>query len=212
MADEAGGLILSSKGISHGGRIARKYTQDGQGAVKDVAPPLEWYNAPEETVSFAVIMEDPDSPDPADPSPNPFVHWVVVNIPPTMKGLPEGFTVKDHDDDDDEASEILEGVNDFKATGYRGPVPSPSEHRYEIHLYALDTKLKVPKKPSRDRVLEAMDGHILAEAQLVATYGAESSLMGHNAFMAPGLPNVSGPGRPNTMKGHNNHMGQIHGR
>jgi len=62
--------------------------------------------------------------------------------------LPEGFTVKDHDNDDDEAGEILEGGNDFKATGYRGPIPSDSEHRYEIHLYALDTKLRVPKKVS----------------------------------------------------------------
>jgi hypothetical protein len=208
MAEE---MILSSKGLSHGGRIPRKYTQDGQGAVKDVSPPLEWYNVPEGTVSLALLMEDPDSPDPANPSPNPFVHWVVVNIPPTMKGLPEGFTVKDHDDDNDEASEISEGVNDFKATGYRGPIPSDSEHRYELRLYALDTKLKVPKKPSRDRVLEAMDGHILAEAQLVASYGMENT-SGHNNYLAPGLPHISGPGRPDTNKGHNNPMGQIHGR
>lgn len=211
MAEEAGVMILSIKGVSSGGRIPRKYTQDGQGAVKDVSPPLEWYEVPEGTESLAVIMEDPDSPDPADPSPNPFVHWVVVNIPPTMKGLPEGFTVKDHDDDKDEASEILEGGNDFKATGYRGPIPSDSEHRYEFRLYALDTKLKVPKKPSRDRVLEAMDGHILAEALLVATYGMENSQAGHNSYLAPGLAHLSGPGRAET-KGHTNAMGQIHGR
>jgi Raf kinase inhibitor-like YbhB/YbcL family protein len=211
MAEEAGGMILSSKAISHGGKIPRKYTQDGQGAVKDVSPPLEWYEVPEGTESLAIIMEDPDSPDPADPSPNPFVHWVVVNIPPTMKGLPEGFTVKDHGNDDDEASEILEGVNDFKSTGYRGPIPSDSEHRYEIHFYALDTKLKVPKKPSRDRVLEAMDGHILAESLLVATFGMENSQAGYNRYMPAGLANLSGPGRANT-KGNSNAMGQIHGR
>jgi len=82
MAEEAGGMILTCKGISNGGRIPRKYTQDGQGAVKDVSPPLEWYEVPEGTVSLAVIMEDPDSPDPADPSPNPFVHWYAhVSIP-----------------------------------------------------------------------------------------------------------------------------------
>lgn len=208
MAEE-GEMTFSSKGISHGGRIPRKYTQVGQGAVKDVSPPLEWYNVPEDTVSLVVIMEDPDSPDPANPSPNPFVHWVVVNIPPTMKGLPEGFTIKDHNDDNDEASEILEGVNDFKATGYRGPIPSGSDHRYELHLYALDTKLRVPKKPSRDRVLEAMEGHILAEVQIEAFYG--SDITGHNNFLAPGLPHISGPGRPET-RGHNHVMGQIHGR
>jgi hypothetical protein len=212
MAEVEGGMILSSKGISNGGRIPRKYTQVGQGAVKDVSPPLEWYNVPEETVSLAIIMEDPDSPDPADPSPNPFVHWVVVNIPPTMKGLPEGFAAKDVDDEDDEAGQIQEGGNDFKATGYRGPIPSASEHRYELHLYALDTKLKVPKKPSRDRVLEAMDGHILAEAQLVASYGTENAHLGHNRYLAPGLTHISGPGRPETMKSHHIPMGQIHGR
>lgn len=63
-------------------------------------------------------------------------------------GLPEGFAAKDVDDEDDEAGQIQEGGNDFKATGYRGPVPSNSEHRYELHLYALDSKLKVPKKVS----------------------------------------------------------------
>jgi hypothetical protein len=129
-----------------------------------------------------------------------------------MKGLPEGFTVKDHGNDDDEASDILEGVNDFKSTGYRGPIPSESEHRYEIHFYALDTKLKVPKKPSRDRVLEAMDGHILAESLLVATFGMENA-QGHNTnkYVPAGLANLSGPGRANT-KGNSNAMGQIHGR
>jgi Raf kinase inhibitor-like YbhB/YbcL family protein len=211
MAEEAGEMVLSIKGISSGGKIPRKYTQDGQGAVKDVSPPVEWYEVPEGTVSLAIIMEDPDSPDPADPSPNSFVHWVVANIPPTLKGLPEGFTVKDHVTDDDEASEILEGVNDFKSTGYRGPVPSDSEHRYELHLYALDTKLRIPKKPSRDRLLEAMDGHILAEALLVTTYGVENAQTGHNRFLPAGLANLSGPGRPNT-KGNSNAMGQIHGR
>ncbi|KAG0569287.1 hypothetical protein M758_6G075300 [Ceratodon purpureus] len=207
MAEGEGGMILSCKGISNGGRFTRKYTQDGQGAVKDVSPPLEWYNVPEETVSLAIIMEDPDSPDPADPSPNPFVHWVVANIPPTMKGLPEGFAVKDVENEDEEAGQILEGVNDFKSTGYRGPIPSPSEHRYEFRLYALDTKLKVPKKPSRERLLEAMDGHILEEAELVATYGMENSHLGHTA---PGVTRSGVAGRANTKS--YNPMGQIHGR
>ncbi|XP_024370705.1 uncharacterized protein [Physcomitrium patens] len=211
MAEE-GTLILTSSAISNGGRIPRKYTQVGQGAVKDVSPPVEWYNVPEGTNCLALIMEDLGSVDPADSTANPFVHWVVVNIPPTMKGLPEGFTTKDVDDERDDASQIQEGPNDFKATGYRGPIPSDTEHRYEFHLYALDSALKVPKKPSRDRVLDAMEGHILADAVLVASYGTEGAHMGHNNYMAPGQPHIAGPGRPEAHKNSYNPMGQIHGR
>lgn len=95
MAEE-GGMILSSKGISDGGRIPRKYTQDGQGAVKDVSPPLEWYSVPEETVSLAIIMEDPDSPDPADPSPNPFVHWYRLSPPFLESKIPGSIIVEEN--------------------------------------------------------------------------------------------------------------------
>lgn len=75
MAAAEEGLYLASKEISHGGRIPRKFTQDAQGAVKDISPPLEWYNVPEEAVSLALIMEGPDAPDPAGPVGNPWVHW-----------------------------------------------------------------------------------------------------------------------------------------
>jgi len=206
-------MYLTIKGMANGGRIPRKYTQDAQGAVKDMSPPIEWYNVPEGTVTLALIMEDPEAPDPNDPAPNPWVHWVVVNIPATMKGLPEGFTTKEVDDEDDELSQIQEGHNDFKVPSYRGPNPPIGEHRYEFQLYALDTKLKVPKKPSRDRVRDAMEGHILAEAMFVGVYGHDNSRPGHeNGFMPPGLGHLAGPGRPETMHNTHNPMGQIHGR
>lgn len=204
------GLYLASKEISHGGRIPRKFTQDAQGAVKDISPPLEWYNVPEEAVSLALIMEDPDAPDPAGPVGNPWVHWVVVNIPSTMKGLPAGFTTKHVDEDNDEIGEIQEGVNDFKVPGYRGPNPPIGVHRYFIKLYALDTKLKVGRKPSRDKVLDAMDGHILAEAELIGTYGKEN-FKSHDGYNAQGeMAHHSGTVHLDRSKGGHNPMSQMH--
>ncbi|CAK9236283.1 unnamed protein product [Sphagnum troendelagicum] len=205
------GLYLTSKEISHGGRIPRKFTQDSQGAVKDISPPLEWYGVPEGTQSLVVIMEDPDVPEPENPIGVPWVHWVLVNIPPTLKGLPAGFTTKEVDSDhDDEFGEIQEGVNDFKVPGYKGPNPPAGLHHYSIKLYALDTKLKVSRKPSRDKVLDAMSGHILDEAELIATYGKENHPTGHHEGDAPygafsGHSEGKGGG-----KGGGNTMGQLH--
>jgi len=209
MEEEGGMLRLTSKEISHGGRIPRKFTQEAQGAVKDISPPLEWYGVPEATQSLVVIMEDPDVPDPANPIGVPWVHWVVVNIPPTLKGLPAGFTTKEVDSEEDgELGEIQEGVNDFKVPGYRGPNPPTGLHSYSIKLYALDTKLKVGRKPSRDKVLDAMSGHILDEAELVATYGKENFVTGRDTYIPRDAPHGVGPGHPEVKGG--NPMGQLH--
>ncbi|BBN16896.1 hypothetical protein MPTK1_7g10210 [Marchantia polymorpha subsp. ruderalis] len=163
MADE---FRVTSTAFGNDGRIPRKHTADGAGAQHDMSPPLQWHNVPEETESLAIICEDvSESPD----STVPFVHWVVVNIPPTLKGLPQGFHHKDVEGQK-EYGDIQEGVNDFKVPGYRGPSPPTGEQRIEFRVYALDSKMNLGKKATKEKLVEAMEGHILAETMLVGHY------------------------------------------
>ncbi|KAL6003300.1 hypothetical protein ACLOJK_023523 [Asimina triloba] len=127
---------LVSPKIEPAGRIPRKYTGDGQGAVKHLSPPLEWYGVPQGTKSLALVVEDIDAPDPSGPI-VPWTHWVVVNIPPTIDGLPEGFSGKE-EEVGGEYGGIKEGNNDWKVPGWWGPKPPTSGHRYRFRLYALD--------------------------------------------------------------------------
>jgi len=198
-------MFLTSKAFTNGGRIPKKHTQEAQGAVKDVSPPLEWHNVPEDAVTLALVMEDPAPTE--SHAVDHWTHWVVCNIPPTLKGLPEGFATKDVDSEDDDLGEIREGVNDFKGHGYHGPNPPSGEHTFEFHLYALDAKLKLPKKPSRDRLMDAMDGHILAEAVLVGHYHKENFQTGRDSYVGPGDAHMSNVGH-GTGKG----GGRQHGR
>lgn len=206
---EEGSMSLASKVLKNGSRIPPRYTQDGQGAKSNMSPPLEWYNVPEETQCLVLIMEDPEPQ--MENSPTSFTHWIVFNIPPTLKGLPENFSTKDHDDEKDELNLIREGLNDFKVPSYRGPNPPTGDHNYEFHLYALDAFPKVPKKPNKDRLLEAMDGHILAEAVLVGHYNKDQ--YGHTGYPnvkgyhPTGVPQYSGPGRAQLKVQHNNTRG-----
>jgi hypothetical protein len=134
-----------------------------------------------------------------------FTHWIVLNIPPTLKGLPENFSTKEHDDDSDELTQIREGMNDFKIPNYRGPNPPVGDHNYEFRLYALDAFPKVPKRPHRDRLMEAMEGHILEEALLVGHYNKDQYGTGNvKGYRANGLPQYSGPGRAQLKSQHNN--------
>lgn len=189
---------LTSSELSPGGRIPRKYTADGQGAKKDLSPPLEWYGVPEGTKSLALVMEDPDAPDPNDPI-VPWTHWVLVNIPPTLKGLPENFSTKDAGEDS-EYSMIKEGYNDWKVPGYRGPNPPVGDHRYEFTLYALDDFINIGNKATKEKLLEAMEGHILGVTQLVCHYNKEKFTTGRDSYMPVGAPNPSGPGFPDVTK------------
>ncbi|KAL7194990.1 hypothetical protein ACSBR1_035245 [Camellia fascicularis] len=137
MANPTDEFRLVSPTIHHLGRVPRKYTGDGQGAKKDWSPPVEWYNLPEGTKN--IDANDPDGPI------VPWAHWVVVNIPPTLRGLPEGFSGKEEEVEGD-YGEIKEGHNDWKVSGYRGPkMPTfghhPPGHRLEFKLYALDEDL-----------------------------------------------------------------------
>ncbi|CAM8913734.1 unnamed protein product [Rhodiola kirilowii] len=149
---------LVSPAIHHEGRLPRKYTDEGQGALKNISPPLEWYNVPQDTKSLALVVQDLDAP---------WVSWIVVNIPPTLKGLPEGFSMKE-EELGKEYEGIKEGVNDFKILGWRSPKLPSHGHRCEFRLYALDDEVHLGHKVTKDKLLDAIEGHVLAEAVLTA--------------------------------------------
>jgi len=150
------GLALSSLVFKEGGTIPAKYTCDGE----DVSPPLRWGEPPVGTQSFALIMDDLDAPG------GVFTHWVLLNVPRDSQGLPEGVPTQAQ-----LSSGALQGKNDFRRIGYGGPCPPPGgPHRYQFTLYALDRSLPLAAGASRKQVLDAMQGHILAQAQLVGTY------------------------------------------
>jgi len=146
------GIEVSSPAFEPGGSIPRKHTGEGQ----DVSPALRWSGLPEETKEIALICDDPDAP-----RTEPWVHWVVYKIPAERTGLPEGG-----------AQEALEGNNDFGAQGYGGPMPPRSHgvHHYHFKIYALDAELEAVAGLTKDRLLEAIEGHILDEGELIGTY------------------------------------------
>jgi len=152
-------LTITSSAFSQNGEISGKYTCDG----KDVSPPLAWSGLPAGTKSLALIVDDPDAPDPAAPKMT-WAHWVLYNIPPGATGLPEGVKSGDL------PKGTKEGLNDWKRTGYGGPCPPIGRHRYFLKLYALDVVLPDLGKATKQEVETAMKGHILASAELVGTY------------------------------------------
>ncbi len=152
-------LLLSSDAFGSGQEIPSRYTCQG----KDCSPPLKWTGAPAGTQSFALIVDDPDAPDPAAPKMT-WVHWVLYNLPAGCHGLAE-----------DAAACALpggsaEGKNDWKRAGYGGPCPPIGRHRYFFKLYALDTQLPDLREPSKTQLEQAMSGHVLAHTQLIGTY------------------------------------------
>jgi Raf kinase inhibitor-like YbhB/YbcL family protein len=152
-------LALTSTAFTPGGSIPRAHTCDGA----DRSPPLAWSGAPAGVKSFALIVDDPDAPDPDAPKMT-WVHWVLYNIPAGVSGLAEGLRPADL------PRGTLEGVNDWKRTGYGGPCPPIGRHRYFHKLYALKTVLPDLGRPTKARLEEAMRGQILAQAELIGTY------------------------------------------
>ncbi len=152
-------LTLTSTAFTHQGAIPRKHTCDGQ----DMSPALAWTGVPPGTKSLALIVDDPDAPDPAAPKMT-WVHWVLYDLPATATGLPEGVRPQALPDG------TREGLNDWKRTGYGGPCPPIGRHRYFHKLYALDTILADLGRPTKTQLERAMQGHILAEAELIGTY------------------------------------------
>ena len=152
-------LVLTSTAFANHGEIPSLFTCQG----KDIAPPLAWSGAPAGTESFALIVDDPDAPDPKAPKMT-WVHWVLYNIPPSFSGLPQAATARDL------PAGTKEGLNDWKRTGYGGPCPPIGRHRYFHKLYALDIVLAELGTPAKAKLEAAMEGHVLAKAELVGTY------------------------------------------
>jgi Raf kinase inhibitor-like YbhB/YbcL family protein len=152
-------LSLKSAAFANDGPIPQRYTCDGAG----VSPPLEWQGVPTDAKSLALIVEDPDAPDPAEPK-TTWVHWILYNIPSTISGLPEDL-VHHH-----MPSGILEGLSDWNKTGYGGPCPPIGNHRYLHRLYALNEMLPDLRRPRKSVLAQAMQGKVVAEAVLVGRY------------------------------------------
>jgi Raf kinase inhibitor-like YbhB/YbcL family protein len=151
-------LTLESSAFRANAEIPRKYTCEGN----DVSPPLAWSGAPDGAKSFALIIDDPDAPDPKAPK-TVWVHWVVYNLPSSTHGLTEGESRK-------MPPGARNGKNDWQRTGYGGPCPPTGRHRYFHKLYALDVELPDLHEPTKAQLESAMKGHILAQAELVGTY------------------------------------------
>jgi Raf kinase inhibitor-like YbhB/YbcL family protein len=148
---------LTSTVFPQGGEIPAKYTCEGQ----DVSPPLAWTGVPPNAKSLVLIVDDPDAPDPAAPKMT-WVHWVLYNIPPGAGSLPEG------------AKQLppgtLQGLNDWKRTGYGGPCPPIGRHRYFFKLYALEAVLPNLGQVPKAKLEAAMKPHVIAHAELIGTY------------------------------------------
>lgn len=155
--DQMAQFTLKSSAFSDGARIPKLYTCDD----RDLSPPLAWSGAPQGTQSFALIVEDPDAPG------GTFIHWVIYNLPGSLTELGEGVPRKERLDNG-----ALQGINDFGFIGYRGPCPPRGKpHRYFFILRALDAQLTLGPGATKAQLEQAMQGHILAEARLMGTYG-----------------------------------------
>lgn len=150
---------LSSSAFAPNGSIPSKYTCEGA----DTSPPLQWSDAPDGTRTFALIVDDPDAPDPAKPQ-RVYVHWVLYDIPASTSKLAENAAKGGL------PSGALQGANDWGKHTYGGPCPPIGRHRYFFKLYALDGKLKALKNPNKAKLEKAMQGHIIGDAQLIGTY------------------------------------------
>ncbi len=150
-------LSITSSVFSHMGDIPARYTCEGE----DISPPLAFSGVPEGARSLALIVDDPDAPDPAAPKMT-WVHWVLYNLPADTAGLEENVRVL--------PAGTMEGTNDWRRTGYGGPCPPLGRHRYFFKLYALDAVLPDLHKPDKAALEEAMHGHVLAHTEIIATY------------------------------------------
>ncbi len=152
-------LALRSSAFAHQGQIPTEYTCEGH----DVSPPLEWRGVPAGTQSLALVVDDPDAPDPRAPQ-TTWVHWILYDIPPTATGLPRDAVTAGF------PPGTREGLNDWKRAVYGGPCPPVGRHRYFFKLYALDTRLGSLGTPGKPEIEEAMESHVLDRAELVGTY------------------------------------------
>jgi len=148
-------ITLSSTAFAAGTSIPADYSCKG----RSVSPPLAWKDSPAGTKSFALIMDDPDAPM------GTFVHWVIFNIPASSSGLPEAVLTNGQLGDG-----TLQGNNGAGRVGYTGPCPPSGTHRYFFKLYALDNLLALSSGADKDQLLKVMQGHILAQGELMGTF------------------------------------------
>jgi hypothetical protein len=154
-------LQLSSSEFQYGGTIPVKHTCDGP----DVSPPLKWASPPRETKSLALICDDPDAPV------GTWVHWVLYGLPPETTSLPEGVPK-----DKTVLGSARQGTNDFRRIGYGGPCPPPGgPHRYFFKLYAVSISTDLEPGLTKQQVLDAIKGHILAQGELMGKYKRQCS-------------------------------------
>jgi Raf kinase inhibitor-like YbhB/YbcL family protein len=147
---------IVTKAFRNGGSIPKKYTCDGP----DVSPPLSWNDPPDGTERLALIVDDPDAPA------GTWVHWVVYDLPPGTRDLPEGVPK-----DRELRNGACQGPNDFGKVGYNGPCPPRGKpHRYFFKLYALDSRTNLKPLATKRELEQAMKGHVVAQAELIGKY------------------------------------------
>jgi Raf kinase inhibitor-like YbhB/YbcL family protein len=156
---EAMSLAITSPVFQQGGPIPARYTCEGQ----DVSPPLEWSGAPANTKTLALIVDDPDAPDPAKPQ-RVYVHWVVYNIPASVTSLKENASKTGM------PKGAVQGKNDWGKAEYGGPCPPIGRHRYFFKLYALDIELTGLSGGTKTALEQAMKGHVVDSGELIGTY------------------------------------------
>jgi Raf kinase inhibitor-like YbhB/YbcL family protein len=151
---------IRSAAFHNGDAIPKIYSGEG----KDISPPLEFTRPPKGTLEMALLVEDPDAP-----QPQPWVHWILYGLSPELRTLPEGVEAG-------QASlshpKVHQGKNSFGKIGYGGPMPPPGHgwHHYHFKLFALDVPLKFQSVPSKPEFMKAIHGHVIAESELVGLY------------------------------------------
>jgi len=148
-------IKVTSSAFSEGGMIPKNYTCDGE----DISPPLSWAGVPEGTKSIALICDDPDAPM------GTWVHWVIFNIPADIRELSSNIPPLPVIENG-----AKQGINGFRKHGYRGPSPPGGTHRYFFKLYALDIEVDLPSETTKEQLLKAMEGHVLAKGQIMGKY------------------------------------------
>lgn len=167
MPAPGGGMVLESEAFAPGAEIPREHTCEGD----ERSPPLRWSGIPAAAKSLALVISDPDAPDPRAPTME-WTHWILVDLPPTDGALPAGVAAGDL------PPGTRTGTNDWGRTSYGGPCPPIGRHRYFHDLYALDTTFPELKAPTRADLMKAIDGHVLARAELIGTYEKKAEAKG----------------------------------
>ena len=146
---------LKSSAFSHGEPIPRVYSCDGE----NVSPPLTWTDPPAGSEALVLIMDDPDAPS------GDFVHWVLYGLPAEAGSMPQAVAAEENRQDGSR-----QGNNGRGQIGYTGPCPPGGTHRYFFHLYAVDNQINLAAGEAKQAVLQHIDGHVVATAELMGTF------------------------------------------